>query len=493
MKTNRSKRIISAAVLAALTAACSPASIPSPATAPVSPTGAAQSAVSATATAASPITVAASVPGFTLILGRPTATSITASVLSDKDRSLVLDYGTGPGLSETRTPSYALKANAPLDVEISGLRPDATYYYRVVADGVPPTERTFHTQRAPGDGFVFTIDADPHFGDPNFSGPLYTTTLGNAASEDPDFHVNLGDTFMTEKGKATTYDQAAATFTGMRPYLATIGAEAPLFLVNGNHEGELGWLLAGKDKTMPTWCVTARQAYYPNPVPNAFYSGATATDSALGAIRDGYYAWTWGDALFVVLDPFWYTAPKPSKSVTDDNWQWTLGRAQYDWLSTTLGSGSSKYKFVFTHHLVGGAADARGGSEFANLYEWGGDNADGSYGFDEQRPGWGKPIHQLLVENHATAVFHGHDHVYVKQDLDGIVYQEVPQPSVTLYNSEHLATDYGYTHGEVRSSSGHLRVTVGAKGVTVDYIRAYLPADQTGTRRNGQVSYAYSI
>ena len=341
--------------------------------------------------------------------------------------------------------------------------------------------------------FVFTIDADPHYGDPNFSGPLYTTTLGNAASEDPDFHINLGDTFMTEKAKATTYDQAAATFTGMRPYLATIGAEAPLFLVNGNHEGELGWLRTGKDKSLPTWCVTARQTYYPNPVPNGFYSGATATDPTLGGVRDGYYAWTWGDALFVVLDPFWYTAPKPSNSVTDDNWKWTLGRAQYDWLSRTLETSTSKYKFVFTHHLVGGAADARGGIEFADLYEWGGHNADGSYGFDAHRPGWGKPIHQLLVDNHVTAVFHGHDHVYVKQDFDGIVYQEVPQPSVTLYNNEHLATDYGYTHGVVLSSSGHLRVTVGANGVTVDYIRAYLPADQTGTRRNGQVSYAYSI
>jgi hypothetical protein len=26
-----------------------------------------------------------------------------------------------------------------------------------------------------------------------------------------------------------------------------------LFLVNGNHEGELGWLLKGKDKDLPVW------------------------------------------------------------------------------------------------------------------------------------------------------------------------------------------------------------------------------------------------
>jgi hypothetical protein len=36
------------------------------------------------------------------------------------------------------------------------------------------------------------------------------------------------------------------------------------------------------------------------------------------------------------------------------------------------------------------------------------------------------PIHQLLLENHVTTVFHGHDHLFAKQELDGIIYQEVP-------------------------------------------------------------------
>jgi len=33
-----------------------------------------------------------------------------------------------------------------------------------------------------------------------------------------------------------------------------------------------------------------------------------------------------GDALFIVLDPFWYTAPKPG-----DCCELTLGREQYEW------------------------------------------------------------------------------------------------------------------------------------------------------------------
>ena len=78
---------------------------------------------------------------------------------------------------------------------------------------------------------------------------------------------------------------------------------------------------------------------------------------------------------------------------------------------------------------MGGATpECRGGAEAAPFYEWGGKNADGTDGFEQNRPGWPAPIHQLLVQHRVTAVFHGHDHLYVKQDLDGIVYQEVPQP-----------------------------------------------------------------
>jgi hypothetical protein len=122
-------------------------------------------------------------------------------------------------------------------------------------------------------------------------------------------------------------------------------------------------------------CTLARQRYYPMPTPSDFYSGSTTREEDIG-IRDGYYAWTWGEALFVVLDPFWYTGSKPR-----DSWEWTLGKEQYDWLKATLEGSVSKYKFVFIHHLTGGLnPEARGGVEAAHLYEWGGSNADGTPG-----------------------------------------------------------------------------------------------------------------
>ncbi len=440
-----------------------------------------------------------SFPG-TIILGRPTAVSVTASMLADEDLQVALAYGTAPGEVLNHTGVASLKAHQPLAIEIVGLRPNTAYFYRVLycdagcssSDSFQQSdEYTFHTQRAPGSAFTFTIDADPHNRDPRFNGELYRITLSNILNDRPDFHINLGDTFMTEKVKAKTYAEAESTFLDMRHNFGLIGTSVPLFLVNGNHEGELGWLLKGKDKELPIWSTRLRQLCYPNPTPGGFYSGSSTPDEQVG-LRDGYYAWEWGEALFVVLDPFWFTLDKPRPDDLNNNWGWTLGKDQYDWLRQTLQNSAAPFKFIFTHHLVGGAdKDARGGIEAASYFEWGGNNVDGSYGFDVHRPGWGTPIHQLLVENHVSIVFHGHDHVFVKQDLDGIVYQEVPQSSNAEYNNIRLAADYGYINGDARGGSGHLRVTVAPFQVTVEYVQAYLPQDEKIGQQNGQVEYVY--
>ena len=175
-----------------------------------------------------------------------------------------------------------------------------------------------------------------------------------------------------------------------------------------------------------------RKRYFPCPVPGAFFTGNTGKHPEAGLLQD-YYAWEWGDALFLVLNPFWY----PHKAREHrDHWKRSLGEDQYRWLERTLSSSKALYKFVFIHHLVGGLDEqCRGGSEAAPFYEWGGKNLDGSDGFAQNRPGWPAPIHQLLVKNHVSVVFHGHDHLYAKQNLDGIVYQEVPQPATPGKNS----------------------------------------------------------
>ncbi len=100
----------------------------------------------------------------------------------------------------------------------------------------------------------------------------------------------------------------------------------------------------------------------PSPRPNDFTTGDTSVAPYVGQ-RENYYAWTWGDALFIVLDPYWYTTRKPDSL---NGWRWTLGKGQYDWLRSTLEKSDAKFTFVFAHQHIGGDAKGRGGAEDAN-------------------------------------------------------------------------------------------------------------------------------
>ncbi len=163
-------------------------------------------------------------------------------------------------------------------------------------------------------------------------------------------------------------------------------------------------------------------------------------------------------------------------------------------LAATLAASRARFRFVFLHHLVGGAGkDARGGREAAPFYEWGGKDGCGNVLFGEKRSGWPLPIHQLLSKHGVQIVFHGHDHLYVKEELDGMVYQAVPQPGHPRYDHTRSADEYGYKSGVIQGSSGHLRVVVQPYKATISYVRSYLPADEAAERRNAAVSHTYEV
>jgi hypothetical protein len=438
------------------------------------------------------------------ILTRPTASAISLTLFAHTNIEAYVEYGRSSGLREEATLASVYPAGKPFTFDLVGFAASQQYFYRVRwrAPGASQyeagEEHSFWTARNVGQSFTFTVQADPHL-DGKSDLELYGATLHNELADGADFMLDLGDTFMCEKHSAplTTVQQTAPDYpTVAARYQYELGNfglvahSAPLFLVNGNHDGEAGWALDGTADNVAVWATLARNAYFAPPAPDGFYSGSVTLEPFVGQ-RNAYYAWTWGDALFVVLDPFWYTAKKPSL----DLWGWTLGREQYDWLARTLNSADAKYRFVFIHNLVGGMdSQARGGIEVAPFYEWGGHDPDGTLVFDAMRPGWGKPIHQLLVENRVNAVFHGHDHVYVKQELDGVVYQETPQPSAPNFNNgPTLAAEGHYASGVIVSSSGHLRVTVGPDSAVVSYVRAYRPQDENAQRHNGDEADTYTL
>jgi len=88
--------------------------------------------------------------------------------------------------------------------------------------------------------------------------------------------------------------------------------------------------------------------------------------------------------------------------------------------------------------------------------------------------------------------FQGHDHLFAKEDVDGIVYQEVPMPSDSTYTIGMLANADAYV-SNLMDGAGHLRVTVSRDSVFVEYVGAYLPKDEDATHKNGQTRFSYSV
>ncbi|MBN2090575.1 metallophosphoesterase, partial [candidate division KSB1 bacterium] len=426
----------------------------------------------------------------TELLGRPTDRSVTVNAVAKIDLEVYFEYGTESKIYTNQTVKMTFPVGKPIEMVIDNLTSNTRYYYRMRyrQPGSPEfdagIEHTFHTQRPRGSTFKFAIQADSHIYDKKCTPALYQTTIQNELNDTPDFLLDLGDTFGDDHDTTITRDDLNQLYFNQRYYFDAVCHSVPLFLCLGNHEVEYHYYMNGTPENIAIYATQARQFYYVNPIPNDFYTGNTAVENFVG-LPENYYAWEWGDALFVVLDAYRYltASQKPRE------WDWTIGEEQYRWFKTTLENSNAKFKFVFIHHILG---QTRGGVIWADKFEWGGHNQKGVWEFDKMRPGWAKPIHQLMVDNGVTILFQGHDHIFVKEELDGIVYQECPMPSDATYDVGAENED-DYPSGIIVKNSGHLRVTVSDAAVTVDYVRAYLPLDETAAHRNGEVAFSYTI
>ena len=76
------------------------------------------------------------------------------------------------------------------------------------------------------------------------------------------------------------------------------------------------------------------------------------------------------------------------------------------------------------------------------------------------------------MRTHVSAVFKAHDNFYARQELDGILYLMVPQPSFAGNDRIRDLENYGYKRGTFLGNSGHVRVTVTAEKATVDYVKS---------------------
>ena len=462
--------------------------------------------------------------GENIILGRPTDDSIVVHVLAETGTDVFVEYGEASGQYGNRTDVTESSLDGTAEVVLKDLDANTAYFYRIHYRAVDDLESrigeeySFWTQRPKGSTFSFGVQGDSH---PErlgvmYSPDLYARTMERVAGDRPDLYFMLGDDFSISnlmpdfyQGDRTALNQQIVdnVYLNQRNFLSTMAHSTALFMVNGNHEEARGHFLSTPLHDVSIFAGSARTRFFPLPAPDSFYSGSSESVPGIGLLKD-YYAFEWGDALFVMIDPYW-SSPVPVGNSggmggggmgpgfgeewdrlttrAPDRWASTMGDAQYQWFRETLAGSDAKYKFVFTHHVLG---VGRGGIELARDYEWGGYGTDGNWEFDEQRPNWELPVHQLMVKNGVTIFFQAHDHIFVRQELDGIIYQSVPNPADDTYTARNRNA---YLSGDALDNSGYLNVMVSPEQVKVDYIRSYLPEHELGGRKHGEIAYSYLV
>lgn len=356
----------------------------------------------------------------------------------------------------------AVRVAAPwsrIELPLTGLSPGASYAYQVevAAEGRSsvweplPVTGEFATQRPPGEAFEFLAIADAHWGNPEFRGwphPRVWTALEcmrQAAADGPfDFYVDLGDAAFIH-ALVSSAREATEVYLNYRRKMQQVHACMGGYMLLGNHEHEGGYHQRGNgDNRDPAWNelypeqhhqawgTRARLLCVPNPRGDTYPEGGegapgydTATEWGAGdepwnahpgEPLQNFFAWTWGDALFVALDPFRYTLVG-SPVVPTDPAQWTLGPTQLRWLKQTLAASRARWKFVLCHHLVGGFLREDGRA-------YGRGSAIEAARADTEQA----QIHAALEANGVQFFLYGHDHAFCHSRYGQVNYICCPRP-----------------------------------------------------------------
>jgi len=193
----------------------------------------------------------------------------------------------------------------------------------------------------------------------------------------------------------------------MRRMYSALTPSLPLYLVQGNHDGESGYSFERP------YAVKYRRAFFPQP---GAYQGHSW--------EENYFALAWGggfgpgNPLFVILDNEGYNALLPPGPQRPEDW--TLGLEQKSWLRRVLDY-ESDWKLTFFHHVLGGWP--RGSNEADTSAAYG---RGPLFTADDYAPYCPDPekveqveLTRLFLERGVRASFYGHDHIFSSRRVEG--------------------------------------------------------------------------
>ncbi|MCP4593346.1 MAG: hypothetical protein GY842_21635 [bacterium] len=419
-------------------------------------------------------------------------------------------------------------SDQPSAVLLDGFKPDAEVFAQCAfrrkgeRHWLSQPVRRFHTARPSGRSFSVALIADSHQYGINERKDTSTVianlqhTMELVLKDRPDFVVFLGDEAGVKAGptrRSSMSAQGAQTcWASWRKRFAALTAEVPSYMVLGNHEGEAGfhqcWSSEHSAGYYQRWGTIARKRWYLNPLPGTYREGGEddgwqgePDDPATGGADAGncsplqnYYAWTWGDALFIVLDVHRYTRVGSTPPERPEHW--TLGEAQMKWLEKVLTKSQARWKFVVAHHVVGGYTFGIHGDPDQHMYSY------GRGGARYARVGEQTKITELMKKTGAQCFLYGHDHVFADQQAEGIHFVCCGRPSWTnsgWWSSPGWREAYGDVDArnphDFYAAVGYTRLVVSPREVCVQYVRSGTDSHgfENVTQAVGEVVYETTL
>ncbi|MDA1272741.1 MAG: metallophosphoesterase [Verrucomicrobia bacterium] len=394
-------------------------------------------------------------------LSRPTERSIFISALNNNQPSeAVIEVRKENATDwERRGPAQKVPEYAFFNWDVPNLSPAARYEYRVLVKRASDetfasaSNGSFRTQRKGPASYKAVLITDPHTGTfAETTGPVQTLdkVIRNASQENAEFVLALGDNVAwagSREYAQTNSRGAVSAYALYRKHIGPLTQNCPHFGIIGNWAGESGKFPEASIRMISG----VRQTFLPNPNHETYPQG--------GSEREDYYAFSWGDVLYVMLNVQTYSKPsKPDQLpslMADVNTidEWTIGEAQMKWLEKTLQHATERFRFVCMHHPAGGNA----GDVPNTLYGRGGARACNT--------GEQVRIHNLMKKHKVQIFFYGHDHVFVDDIVDGIHYA-LPGSCGAPWKFTKEETGYE----RFWPDSGHARLDVTPEKATVTFI-----------------------
>ncbi len=216
-----------------------------------------------------------------------------------------VEWGPTPSLGQVTAPTAVTALH---EVEVSGLLPNRTYHYRVLAGGLPVTPiypfKTAETPLYPYFRFVL-------FGDSGSGNANQAAAASLASTLDPDLVLIPGDVIYN------CCSTSAVTNRYFVPYASLLPGR-PFYMAIGNHDYDSG----------------CAQPYLDN---------FCLPTSAPGGER--YYSFDRGNVHFVSVDSNVLLGNLPSGCTSNPAFA-----AQLAWLDADLAASTARWKIVFFHH-----------------------------------------------------------------------------------------------------------------------------------------------